>query len=82
MPADHFLYARCAVAATGRAVWEGVFFDVHKFAPYTTPGYGAECLLYVPDTAYELATGREWDHSTRHCFETFSHLEGWPHLQN
>ncbi|WP_406296870.1 DUF4240 domain-containing protein [Streptomyces sp. NBC_00624] len=80
--ADHFLYTRCAVVAAGRAVWESVFFDVDKFAPYTSTEHDAEWLLYVPDKAYELATGQEWDRSTRYCFETFSNKDGWPHLQN
>ncbi|MDT9688943.1 DUF4240 domain-containing protein [Streptomyces sp. P9(2023)] len=33
---DVFLYTRCAVVAAGQAVWESVFFDVEKFAPYTS----------------------------------------------
>ncbi|MER5277867.1 DUF4240 domain-containing protein [Streptomyces sp. NPDC002809] len=82
MSADQFLYTRCAVVAAGRAVWESVFFDVDKFAPYTSTKYDAEWLLYVPDTAYELATGQEWDSSTRYCFETFSNKDGWPDLQD
>ena len=36
--ADQFLYTRCAVVAAGRAVWEHVFFDVDKFAPFTSAG--------------------------------------------
>ncbi|MEV5318439.1 DUF4240 domain-containing protein [Streptomyces sp. NPDC052687] len=80
--ADQFLYTRCAVVAAGRTVWESVFFDVDKFAPFTSTQYDAEWLLYVPDQAYELATGKEWDRSTRYCFETFSNKDGWPHLQS
>ncbi|MGW4287660.1 DUF4240 domain-containing protein [Streptomyces sp. NPDC004673] len=80
--ADVFLYARCAVVAAGQAVWESVFSDVGKFAPYTATEYDGECLLYVPDKAYELATGEEWDHSTRYCFESFSNQDGWPHLRD
>ncbi|MFB6564281.1 DUF4240 domain-containing protein [Streptomyces sp. NPDC056400] len=80
--ADQFLYTRCAVVAAGQAVWEGVFFDVDKFAPYTSTEYDGEWLLYVPDRAYELATGKEWDRTTRYCFETFSNMDGWPHLRS
>ncbi|MFD5325367.1 hypothetical protein [Streptomyces sp. NPDC127092] len=36
-----FLYARCAVVAAGQAVWESVFFDADKFAPYTS----SECAV-------------------------------------
>jgi hypothetical protein len=79
--ADQFLYARCAVVAAGRAVWEDVFFDVDKFAPFTSTRYGGEWLLYVPDQAYELVTGQEWDRSMWYCYETFSNKDGWPNLQ-
>ncbi|WP_299530508.1 DUF4240 domain-containing protein [uncultured Streptomyces sp.] len=80
--ADHFLYARCAVVAAGREVWERVFFDVGAFAPYTSTRYDGEWLLYVVDEAYEKATGRAWERTTRYCFETFSNLDGWPHLRD
>ncbi|MEU4039347.1 DUF4240 domain-containing protein [Streptomyces collinus] len=78
--ADSFLYARCAVVAAGRSVWESVFFDVDRFAPYTASTCDGESLLYVPDRAYELATGKEWERSTRHSCETFSNRDGWSHL--
>lgn len=81
--ADVFLYSRCAVVAAGRAVWEAVFFDVSKFAPFTAPRYDGEWLLYVPDQAYELATGKEWERRlTRYNFESYSNPDGWPHLQH
>ncbi|KQW17036.1 hypothetical protein ASD08_23395 [Streptomyces sp. Root369] len=78
---DGFLYSRCAVVAAGQSVWESVFFDVDRFAPYTASTCDGEPLLYVSDQAYRLATGEEWDRSTRYCFETFSNRDGWPHLQ-
>ncbi|MFF7759360.1 DUF4240 domain-containing protein [Streptomyces griseorubiginosus] len=80
--ADAFLYARCAVVAAGQAIWEGVFFDVDKFAPYTSTEFDGEWLLHVPDRAYELATGKEWDRSTQYCFESYSNKDGWPHLRS
>ncbi|MGI5250845.1 DUF4240 domain-containing protein [Actinacidiphila glaucinigra] len=79
---DGFLYARCAVVAAGQAVWESVFFDIDKFRPYTSTECDGEWLLYVPDKAYELATGEEWDRSTQYCFESFSNRDGWPHLRD
>ncbi|MFF2304382.1 DUF4240 domain-containing protein [Streptomyces sp. NPDC058128] len=79
--ADVFLYTRCAVVAAGQAVWESVFFDVEKFAPYTSTAYDGEWLLYVPDKAYELATGEEWHRRTRYCSESYSNRDGWPHLR-
>ncbi len=78
---DVFLYTRCAVVAAGRSVWESVFFDVDKFAPYTASEYDGESLLYVPDQAYELATGQEWQRQTRYCYESYSNAAGWPHLR-
>ena len=78
---DSFLYARCAVVAAGQDVWESVFFDTNRFAPYTSTEYDGEWLLYVPDKAYELATGEEWDRETRYCFETCSNKDGWPDLE-
>ncbi|MER5599396.1 DUF4240 domain-containing protein [Streptomyces sp. NPDC002265] len=77
---DGFLYARCAVVAAGQAVWESVFLDVDKFFPYTSAECDGEWLLYVPDQAYELATGKEWDRSTRYCYESYSNKDGWPDL--
>ncbi|MET9619386.1 DUF4240 domain-containing protein [Streptomyces sp. NPDC006464] len=77
---DVFLYTRCAVVAAGQAVWESVFFDVDKFAPYTSSECDGEWLLYVPDKAYELATGREWNRLTRYSFESYSNKDGWPDL--
>ncbi|MCL7429278.1 DUF4240 domain-containing protein [Streptomyces sp. YS415] len=65
--ADSFLYAHSAVVAAGQAAWEGVFFDIDKFAPYTSTECDGEWLLYVPDQAYALATGKGWDRSTRYC---------------
>ncbi|MFE7546666.1 DUF4240 domain-containing protein [Streptomyces gardneri] len=79
---DVFLYARCAVVAAGQAVWESVFFDADKFSPYTSSECDGEWLLYVPDKAYELATGEEWDRSTRYCFESYSNRDGWPDLRD
>ncbi|WP_234323126.1 DUF4240 domain-containing protein [Streptomyces bikiniensis] len=79
---DVFLYTRCAVVAAGQTVWEGVFFDVDEFAPYTSTEYDGEWLLPAPDKAYELDTGKEWDRTARHCFESYSNRDGWPHLRN
>ncbi|MET9727961.1 DUF4240 domain-containing protein [Streptomyces zaomyceticus] len=79
---DVFLYTRCAVVAAGQAVWESVFFDVDKFAPYTSSERDGEWLLYVPDKAYELATGKKWGRTTRYCSESYSNRDGWPNLRS
>ncbi|GGY84986.1 DUF4240 domain-containing protein [Streptomyces nitrosporeus] len=80
--ADTFLYARCAVVAAGQDIWEGAFSDAGTFAPYTSAEYDGEWLLYVPDQAYQLATGKEWHRLTRYCFESYSNRDGWPHLRD
>ncbi|KAA6218132.1 DUF4240 domain-containing protein [Streptomyces filamentosus] len=80
--ADGFLYSRCAVVAAGRAVWESVFSDPDEFAPFTSTERDGEWLLYVPDEAYERATGKEWDHTTRYCYESCSNEDGWPDLRS
>ncbi|MFF7052175.1 DUF4240 domain-containing protein [Streptomyces griseorubiginosus] len=41
--ADAFLYARCAVVAAGQAIWEDVFFDIDRFAPYTSTELDGDC---------------------------------------
>ncbi len=46
--------------------------------PYTSLAYDGERLLYIPDEAYELATGKEWHRATRYCYESFSNRDGWP----
>ncbi|WP_329030679.1 DUF4240 domain-containing protein [Streptomyces sp. NBC_01423] len=78
---DSFLYARCAVVAAGREAWESALSDPAEFAPYTSLDYDGERLLYIPDEAYELATGKEWHRTTRYCYESFSNKDGWPHLR-
>ncbi|MFD9575354.1 DUF4240 domain-containing protein [Streptomyces sp. NPDC059982] len=75
---DHFLYARCAVVAAGREVYEGVLSTSAGFAPYTATAMEGESLLYVASQAYLHVTGREWDMRTRYCVETRSNPEGWP----
>ncbi|MEU8464743.1 DUF4240 domain-containing protein [Streptomyces sp. NPDC029003] len=79
---DAFLYVRCAVVAAGQSVWESVFSDIDKFVPYTSSERDGEWLLSVPDRAYELATGEEWDRTTRYSFESYSNRDGWPHLRD
>ncbi|MEV6245225.1 hypothetical protein AB0M38_03345 [Streptomyces sp. NPDC051742] len=69
------------MVAAGQAAWESVFFDADKFTPYTSSERDGEWLLYVPDKAYELTTGKEWNHTTRYCSESYSNKVGWPDLR-
>ncbi|MEU4117128.1 DUF4240 domain-containing protein [Kitasatospora sp. NPDC028055] len=74
---DAFLYTRAAVVAAGRAEYGAVLGDPTQFRPYARDLVWAEALLYVPDRAYRRLTGREWEHPTRHSYESFSNAEGW-----
>ncbi|MER8101468.1 DUF4240 domain-containing protein [Kitasatospora sp. NPDC094016] len=76
---DHFLYARAAVVVAGRDVYESVFHDPERFAPFTARQ--CEPLLYVHEEAFELVTGTEWDRLTRYDYESCSNADGWPELR-
>src|SRR5262245_27949975 len=56
--ADSFLYARCAVVASGREVFDAVLAKPESFA--RAWDLGAEVLLEVAPAAYEEATGKPW----------------------
>ncbi|MGW4055545.1 hypothetical protein ACWENA_32455 [Streptomyces sp. NPDC004779] len=68
------------MVAAGRAVRESVFSDTVTFVPYTSTERDGEWLLYVPDEAYEPATGKERDRTPRSCFESYSNRDGWPDM--
>ncbi|MFD4393452.1 DUF4240 domain-containing protein [Kitasatospora sp. NPDC058478] len=76
---DHFLYARAAVVAAGRDVYESMFHDPERFAPFTARQ--CEPLLYVHEEAFEQVTGTEWDRLTRYDYESCSNADGWPELR-
>lgn len=76
--ADGFLYARAAVVAGGREVYDRVLRDPALFAPYNDELIWAEPLLYAPNDAYQNLTGEEWSRETRYSYESFSNQEGWP----
>ncbi|MFJ9951909.1 DUF4240 domain-containing protein [Kitasatospora sp. NPDC091207] len=75
---DGFLYARAAVVAAGREVYEGVSGAPERFAPFV--GRHCEELLYVHEDAYERLTGEEWDLLTRYDYESCANRDGWPGL--
>lgn len=74
---DQFLYTRAAVVAAGRREFESVLAAPDLFRPYATEFVWAEPLLYVPDEAYLILTGEEWDRATRYSYESYSNAEGW-----
>ncbi len=71
--ADMFLYARCAVVANGRDVFEAVIGDPSSFPK----DLEFESLLYVAAAAYEKKTGDDYTHSPKPSYETYSNREGW-----
>jgi hypothetical protein len=71
---DLFLYARCAVVANGKECFEEILADPNQFPEDAE----FESILYVPLTAYEKKTGKEYSHSPATNFETFSNRKGWP----
>lgn len=70
---DFFLYARCLAVAEGQASYERALSD-----PTAMPRDAEfESLLYVAASAYERATGEEFDHAHPVSYETFSNTGGW-----
>jgi len=70
---DWFLYARCCVVANGREFFESVIST-----PAEMPkDMEFEAMLTVPDVAYALMTGNEYDYVSEICYETFSNQAGW-----
>lgn len=71
--ADDFLYQRCVVVANGPGLFDEVLAD-----PTAMPqGLEFEALLSLPENAYELATGREFEHVTPLSYESFQNTIGW-----
>ena len=71
---DWFLYARCAVVASGRATYETVRNNPSAFPRDRE----FEALLNVASDAYERKTGETFDYTPRVSYETFSNRAGWP----
>jgi Protein of unknown function (DUF4240) len=70
---DGFLYARCAVIANGKYVYESALKDPASMLK----GLEFESLLSIASTAYELKTDHSFDHETGCSYETFSNRKGW-----
>ncbi len=64
---DDFLYARCAVIAEGKDYFEKVINE-----PSAMPtDIIFEALLYLPDKAYKLKTGKEFQYTPQQKIETY-----------
>jgi hypothetical protein len=71
---DGFLYARCAVVASGPAHYQSVLADPAA----TRWDREFEDLLAVAPSAYERKTGEDFDYVTGCSYETGSNPTGWP----
>lgn len=70
---DTFLYARCAVVANGRQVYEAALNDPTRMLK----DLEFESLLTMAPTAYEWKTGDSFNYLTGCSYETFSNRKGW-----
>ncbi|MBC6993913.1 DUF4240 domain-containing protein [Neolewinella lacunae] len=70
---DDFLYARCAVVAEGKSYFEEVLQDPQAISGEST----FESILNLPDGAYELKTGREFEYLPSINHETYSNHINW-----
>jgi len=71
--ADGFLYARCAVVASGRKCYESILKNPKKMPQDTE----FEALLSLASEAYESRTGDGFDYTTGCDYESFSNAAGW-----
>jgi hypothetical protein len=72
---DTFLYARCAVLTSGRAVYESVLQDPRSFA--ATWDLDAESLLELPERALAELGADPLDPEPLPSYETGSNREHW-----
>lgn len=70
---DDFLYARCAVVASGEAAFKTVLADPAKMPTELT----FEPLLHLANAAYRRKTGKEAILKPAISYETYSNLNGW-----
>ncbi|MBE2978979.1 DUF4240 domain-containing protein [Priestia megaterium] len=70
---DLFLYARCAVVARGKEVFEDVLSNPSKMIKDTE----FETLLSLSSKAYYLKMGKEFEYESGCSYEAFSNKEGW-----
>ncbi|MET1122161.1 DUF4240 domain-containing protein [Priestia megaterium] len=70
---DLFLYARCAVVASGQEVFEDILSNPSKMLKDTE----FEILLSLSSEAYYVKKGKEFEYESGCSYETFSNKEGW-----
>lgn len=70
---DLFLYARCAVVANGRALYNEVLKNPAAFPK----ALYFEALLDIPEHAWLRRTGNRLEHQPKYIFETGFNPSGW-----
>ncbi len=70
---DNFLYARCAVVANGKKIYEEILQDPAKMPKDLT----YEPVLSLAADAYKLKTGKTFDYTGHFNYETYGNEEGW-----
>ncbi|MEM1001803.1 MAG: DUF4240 domain-containing protein [Bacteroidota bacterium] len=71
--ADLFLYARCFVVASGKAVYYQTLNNPSLFPK----NLFFDELLYLPESAWQLKTNQSYTHLPKHMYETGFNQEGW-----
>jgi len=70
---DSFLYARCAVVAQGRKVFEKIKHQPEEMIK----NYTFEHLLNVASLAYKRKTGKSFNYIPNYIYETFANSNAW-----
>ncbi|HFA51532.1 MAG TPA: DUF4240 domain-containing protein [Bacteroidetes bacterium] len=73
LSSDDFLYARCAVVANGKKVFESILHNPSEMPTDVT----FEPLLHLADFAYQRKTGKKAILKPSVSYETYSNREGW-----
>jgi len=71
--ADDFLYSRCVAVANGREIYESVLANPDEMPQ----DMEFEALLSLPEAAYSLKTGEEYEHVSPVSYESFENKVGW-----
>jgi len=70
---DWFLYSRCVVVANGKELYDEVLKKPSSFPK----DLEFESLLSIGPAAYERKMGKEYNHTTKLSYETYSNKAGW-----
>lgn len=70
---DDFLYARCAVVAEGQKYFAEVLASPEKMPLEIV----FEPLLFLAASAYESKTSKQFVHTPKYNFETYSNTNAW-----